>query len=363
MPRPQIRQARPTSTVALQPGDLLNYRPNDGSGRWPDMSNTGHVNGPGFAGLTDFTTGMTASGSVFVQPANGTVFNGVRFAGKSYLGYLGVGDFLTFRNCLFEGTWPNDNLVQMYPSTSIRFEYCTFRPFGLSSPPGHPGPGSGYSSAHSSPGTPYLSSWQYIASYTVGQTAEFYFCDIWGNAGIEATGGASPDMPARFVGCYIHDQADNDTSGATAASAPIYHHDGIGPDSAGGSHDTVIDWCTIASIGNTNGIALQGSSTYTRIKVSRCYLSGWGYAVSIGATTPWLDTYTSVTDCVFSAELPAVFGPTYGNLWSSGDVSNVWRRNRYQVRGGDLNGNYAPSDHGRYWWPTDDLSHATDFTG
>lgn len=108
---------------------------------------------------------------------------------------------------------------------------------------------------------------------------------------------------------------------------------------------------------------MQGSSTYNRIQVTNCYLSGFGYNVSIGATTPWSCTNITVSDNVLSAELPMVFGPLYGNLWNSGGGTNTWRRNRYQVRSGDGNTNYSTSDHSKYWWPSDNVSHASDYTG
>lgn len=191
--------------------DRINNRPNDGSGAWPDFSNTGYVNAPGYPGsVTNYTTGMTATGSVFIQEADNTTLSYKRFLGKSYLGYLGVGDNLTFYGCLFEGTWPNDNLVQLYPANSIRFLYCTFKPASLSTPPGNNGT---ITSARTSPGTPYASSWQYISGYTVGQYVTFDHCDIWGNAGLQCTGGQDAAHPGRFTNCYIHDQADNDSSG------------------------------------------------------------------------------------------------------------------------------------------------------
>jgi hypothetical protein len=337
-------------------GSALNNRPNDGSGFWPDASNTGHTKGPNAtASPADYTTGMTAGGGVFVQEANATVLTGKRFLGKSYVGYSGVGDNLVFRSCLFEGTWPNDSLVQVYCPTTVRFEYCTFKPAGVSAPPGN----TGYtrSTAITSPGTPYTSSWQYIAGLTAGQVATFDHCDVWGNAGIEMTGGTGAGNQGTFSACYIHDQADNDGSGGSG-----YHHDGIGPDSTGGAGYTLINGCTIASLGNTNGIALQGSATYHHITITNNYISGWGYAVSIGATTPWQGTNITVTGNIYSAEVDSVFGPFYnvGN-WNTGSGTNTWSGNRFQVRSGDQETAYGTSDHGRYWWPSDNVSHATDF--
>jgi hypothetical protein len=194
-----------------------------------------------------------------------------------------------------------------------------------------------------------------------GTVTTFDHCDMWGGAGCQTTGGTDASNPGTFRHCYIHDCADTDSSGAPQGQE--YHHDGIGPDSEGGSHDTLVDHCTIASRGNTNGVALQGSSTYNRITVRDSYIAGWGYAVSIGATTPWNCTNITVTGNVFSAEVETLFGPLYGNNWASGGGTNTWRGNRYQVRSGDQDAGWTTADHGRYWWPTDNASHAGDYAG
>lgn len=344
-------------------GNALTSRPNDGSGFWPDASNTGHTKGPNAvatASLVPYTGGMTASGGVIVQQANGTVITGRRFTGKAYIGYNGVGDNLTFRNCLFEGTFPNDNLVQVYCPTRFTFEYCTFRPFGLTVPQGN----TAYTRTTSltDPGTPYAQSWQYIAGMTAGQTARFDHCDVWGNAGIQCTGGQDASAVGTFVDCYLHDQADTDTSGAPAGQG--YHHDGIGPDSEGGSGYTLIRHCTIASRGNTNAVALQGSSTYHHITIDNNYISGFGYAVSIGATTPWQCTNITFTNNVYSTEVDSVFGPFYNvGSWNSGGGTNVWSGNRFQAFTGDQEASYSTADHSRFWWPSDNASHASDYAG
>lgn len=336
--------------------DPIDFRPNDGSGVWPDFSNTGYNRAPTYPGsLTDYTGGMTQSGWVPIQESDGTTISFKRFLGKMGVGYLGVGDNLTFVGCLFEGTQPNDNLVQIYSATTCTFRYCTFKPNQYSTPPGNNGT---ISSSTTAPGTPYNQSWQLIANMVAGTVTRFEYCDMWGGAGCQTTGGDDAANPGTFYRCYLHDCADNDGSGGSG-----YHHDAIGPDSEGGSHDTLVDGCTIASLGNTNGVALQGNSAYNRITVKNCYISGWGYAVSIGVTQPWSATNITVTDNVFSTELETIFGPLYGNLWNDGGGTNTWRRNRYQVRAGDQDAGWTTGDHGRYWWPTDNNSHAGDYTG
>lgn len=334
--------------------DRLSARPNDGSGLWPDFSNTGYSNAPNYPGsLTPFTAAMTPTAWLPVDvPANSTI-SFKRFTGKIGISPSSHTDNITFVGCLFEGIQPNDLLVLIYCPGKVTFKYCTFRPYGMTLPPGNNGT---VSSSKTAPGTPYNKSWQYIANMVGGAVATFDHCDVWGNAGIQCTGGKDQNNPARFTNCYIHDQADTDNSGGGN-----YHHDGLGPDSEGGSHDTIIDNCTIASRGNTNGIALQGSSTYNRISVTNCYISGWGYAVAIGATSPWNCTNITVTDNIFSTELPCLFGPFYANRWNN-NTGNLWRRNKYQVRNGDANTMLPVSAHAKFWWPSDNVAHASDFS-
>lgn len=342
--------ARTVNRPALP--DPLGARPNDGSGFWADFSNTGYTVDPGYAGsVADWTTGMTAGGWVPVQVPDGTVTVGKRFLGKAGIGYGGVGDELVFEGCLFEGTMPNDNLIQVYCPTRVRFVNCTFKPATLATPPGNDG---SVSSSATAPGTPYADSWQLLARMVPGRT-EFVGCDIWGGAGMTLTGGVDASHQSLFERCYIHDAADNDGSGGSG-----YHHDGLGPDSEGGSHDTVIRHCTITSLGNTQGVALQGSSTYNRILVEDSLLSGWGYALSLGNTTPWLGSSIRVLNNVWSAELEAGFGPYYGG-WRTGH-GNLWRGNRFQVRDGDAAAGWTTDDHGGYWWPSDNLPHPADYT-
>jgi hypothetical protein len=340
-------------------GTALTSRPNDGSGYWPDDSNTGYLREPSYPGsVADWTGGMSQDGNCFVQVADDTVISYKRMLGKSYIGYQSVGDRLTFVGCVFEGTLPNDNMVQIYCATTVTFRYCTFKPNQYSAPPGNDG---SMSSSRTAPGTPYSQSWQLIANEVEGTVVEFDHCDIWGGAGLEGTGGTDASHPARFTNCYIHDCSDTDSSGAPPGQN--YHHDGIGPDSEGGGHDTIVDHCTIASLGNTNGVALQGDSTYNRVSITNCYVSGWGYSLCVGARDPWQGTNITVTGNIFSAELDCIFGPWFNNVWNDGDGTNAWAGNRFQVRAGDDFAALSTSDHGKYWWPDDNDGHLTDYTG
>jgi hypothetical protein len=184
--------------------------------------------------------------------------------------------------------------------------------------------------------------------------------DVWGNAGMEMVTGY-PGRPSTWTNNYIHDMADNDTSTFNGSSGTPYHHDGIGPQSEGNGGPMVIDHNTIASLGNTNGIALQGQGIYDHISVTNNYISGWGYAVSIGT----INNATNITfkDNIFSAELKGLYGPLYGNFWGGTAKGSTWRNNLYQVRSGDDNASFSAATNGKYWWPSDDTGHASDYGG
>ena len=136
----------------------LSSRPNDGSSYWPDFSNTGYAHTPANAGglglpaypgsLTDYESGMSDSQPITATFPDNSVISYIRFRALKVSIY---GDNLTFVGCLFEGTDPNDNLVQIYSDTNVAFRYSTFKPSSYAMPPGNDGT---VSSSHTSPGTP-----------------------------------------------------------------------------------------------------------------------------------------------------------------------------------------------------------------
>jgi hypothetical protein len=361
-----------TGTFNQPSGSAITSRPNDGTGFWADFSNTGYkysLAAPtntaipcthGYTGLFDYATGMTSAGLLDVTGGTGTHFARLHIKGTIRLGFAG-GTGWIFDGCVFDGTKPNDDTVRDYTSNVTTFNYCTFKPDQLTAPPGNNGT---VSSAHAAPGTPYSQSWQYAGRLGTAIWVMDH-CDVWGNAGLEVLNGTAGQHNI-FNACYIHDCSDTDGSGGSG-----YHQDGIGPDSTGPETFIDVTNCTIASLGNTNGIAFQGDNGCHDITVTGNYISGWGLAVSLAAGTSYLNDYNiTFTDNVYSAELAAVFGPLYGAPWTwssagsgSPGTGMLWRRNRYQARAGDGNGNFSAADNGRYWYPTDNASHASDYTG
>ncbi|MEV0147077.1 MULTISPECIES: hypothetical protein [unclassified Nonomuraea] len=332
----------------------IDARPNDGSGYWPDFSNTGYANTPANAGglglgaypgkLTDYTSGMSADKPLTLRFPDNSVISYKRFLSLKVLIY---GDNLTFVGCLFEGTNPNDNLVQIYSDNNIKFLYSTFKPSSYAMPPGNDGT---VSSSHTKPGTPFDKSWQ-LATTMKEAVAVMDHNDIWGNAGMIMVTGF-PGRPSTWTNNYIHDMADT--------SHDVYHHDGIGPQSEGNGGPMIVDHNTLASVGNTNALALQGDGVYDHISFTNNYVSGWGYAVSIGVKNN--ATNITVTDNVFSTELEQLYGFLYGNIWGGSTRGSTWRRNLIQARTGDDNTAYSTADNGKYLWPSG-AAHATDYTG
>ncbi|WP_214318112.1 hypothetical protein [Nonomuraea sediminis] len=333
----------------------IEARPNDGSGYWPDFSNTGYASTPANAGglglgaypgrLTNYASNMSASKPLTLRFPNNSVISFKRFLALKTVIY---GDNLTFVGCAFEGTDPNDNLVQIYSDHNVKFLYSTFKPNSYSRPPGNNG---SVSSSHSKPGTPFNKSWQ-LATTMKEAVVVMDHNDIWGNAGMEMVTGF-PGRPSTWTNNYIHDMADT--------SHDVYHHDGIGPQSEGNGGPMIIRHNTLASLGNTNALALQGSGVYDHISFTDNYVSGWGYALSFGVANN--ATNITVTDNVFSAELKQLYGFLYGNVWGGSARGSTWRRNRIQARAGDDNRAFSTADNGKYLWPTGGKSHTTDYKG
>jgi hypothetical protein len=388
--------------LSLTPQKAINYRPNDGSGYWPDFSNTGYKNATftpsstaipcthGYTGLYDYAAGMSATTTLFVDGSAGQNFNVYHFMGKIEVGHTS-GDNFVFNGCVFDGTWPNDNLLQYYLNTTLTFNYCTFKPVNAlnTTPPGNNGHVSSCSDSTTdtnSNGTPYLNSWQYIsASSNTPQLGtalvRMDFCDVWGNAGLEITTAGSTSGIAYVNYCYLHDQSD--PWGVTyliafPAGSGFYHQDGVGPDSTGSLNFYGIYNCTIASMGSANGIALQGTTAYNHIGCYGNYISGWSEAVAIGATVTDDNTNCFFQSNIFSGEIVNVCDPKYaghtggapyvGNGACSGynnisgflgTAGSRWRANYYQVRAGDPE--LTTGMNGEFWWPSDNNGHVTDY--
>jgi hypothetical protein len=318
-------------------GDPLASRPNDGTGCWPDDSNTGYEHAPGYPGaLTDFP--LNAGTYIRLDSSyNGKTLRFYRFRATVYM--VAPVDRIFFYGCEFESNAVNNIMVNDFNTTESNYSYCTFQPSAVSAPP-----------------VSCSQSYQIAINQSRSQAMTVDHCNIWGMGNGIQFGASSQAHPLVFSNNYIHDAADPNNAGGCN-----YHHDGIGPCSDGGIGYITIDHNTIASTGNTNGIALQGTRPYDHLTITNNYISGWGYAVSLGAgMTATNDTNVTFTGNVYSGKVPTIYGPLYGNVAPGPGKGNVWQRNSYQVRSGDPWGQVAYN--GQSWWPTDNVGHATDYT-
>lgn len=328
-------------TTPAHGGSAITSRPNDGTGYWPDASNTGYINAPEYTGsLTEGPKAITT----------GSTYSNMSFNG-CYVGLPDASvDNVTFVGCLFWGVKPGLPLVQC-SGNNIIFEHCSFMPT-MGGPSSY---------------VTYDQSYQYAVLYDGGEPGtkpgrlKMNWCDVWGYGNGLQIDGSTRAAPHSVTNCWFHHAAD--TAAAPGGGTGIYHEDAI-LCTVGGANETylLISSNSLASVGSTNAIALQrdGGNYYNHITATNNYLSGFGYTVQIGGNGSG-NSHITFTGNVWSTEIAAQFGPLYG--W--GETDNIWRENKWQVFPGDPANpvNLTTAASGEYWWPTDNDTHSTDYSG
>jgi hypothetical protein len=319
----------------------------------------GYQAAPGYPGsLTPWTGGNNISSSG--AAGNPMVYSFQDFvAGTS--GTLISGSHLKFVGCRFQSNDVENYNVQV-TGTDITFEYSSITPLVslVTAPPHEAWPSAGAGKQLIGNGTGYQingnDGYEYGLNLLNGPVTLDH-CDIWGFG--NAVTFMSTTAQMTIQSCWIHDAAD--------AAAQGYHTDGPGylNNGAAPQNVSILD-NTIASIGNTNGIALQTvSSPYGNITMSGNYLSGFGYTADVGHETAG-STHMTFTNNVLGTDLPWIFGPIYGNettLYSQ--PTNTWSGNKLSVLAGTspVSGSqwaWTAQDDGMYLWP-DTTTHSTDF--
>ena len=299
---------------------------------WPDDTNTGYLHSPTYTGsLTTFSGTIQSN-----QTYNNYVFSGGALVGDWNTAAVNV----TFNGCKFTSNAVSDANVAVY-GDNITFNYCTFMPSTVSSPP-----------------TTYNQGYQYPIDQRYNGAITIDHCNAWGYGNAIQFCFSSQAKPFIVRHTYIHDARDD---------GGLDHTDGI-LENYGGTPSTmaygVIYHNRIISVGNTNGIALQGNGYYN-FSVTHNWCTGFGYTYNVGASGAGNTNFT-FTDNVFSNTFQPVWGPVYG--WTDGN-GNLWRRNTFKIvqapNWGNNGGWAAPvtlADDGKYWWP-DGGAYATDYTG
>ena len=161
----------------------------------------------------------------------------------------------------------------------------------------------------------------------------------------------------RIVRCWIHDAANPD--------AKLYHTDGPGYlDGGVAPSNILIDNCTIASLGNTNGIAFQAASSgYKNVVVQNCYLSGFGYCVDMCHNVLGNSGLKFINN-TFGTDIRWPWGPLYMDFATQFGASqsvNEWRGNKLRVVPGTSKAaaagfDFAAADDGKFIHPNSTLS-------
>jgi hypothetical protein len=359
----QLVSAQGGYALSGQPATLT-YVPNQVSTGWPDNTNTGYLNAPGFPGaLTNSTTG-TFSGTQTV----------------SFKDFVDVGPATTGSNCnvTFIGCRFQSNSVDFanvflqHTTGTVRFQYCSFTPRVslVTAPPNYVWPCAGWGTLVDGSGSAARNVYQidYGKGYEFGITKngsgaaafEMTNCDMWGFG--NAVDFKNGQGNALIRDCYFHDAMWEGPNVEIHTDGPGYL------DGFGGPSNITIDHCTIASLGNTNGIAFQAATSgYQQIVVNNCYLGGFGYTVDMCHGTSF-SSNLKFTNNVIDADVRYHHGfmyPGLGNSFGPSKNTNAWFNNkivntRSTYTGPESNISTSPADNGKFIWP-DGTKSTTDF--
>jgi hypothetical protein len=328
-------------------------------------------------GTTVWTGGSLQSGT----PQNPTVYNGYIFNGVtisvSNVQFISC-DFNSGANPLlvegsnisFIGSRFQSNSVQYTNvvladgASNISFSYDSFTPLATyyTSPPGEvwPSAGAGMNTYTQVPDVNAINGNKgYQMGLWIGGTnggpVTVDHSDFWGFGNAIVLNQSTAQMT--FTNNWIHDAAD--------ASPQGYHTDGIGYLNGGaGPSNVLIEGNTIASMGNSNGIAFQAATSgYNNMQIIHNYLSGFGYTVAPGTPGNVHFTNSSFVDNVLGTDIRPWWGPLYA--WTQ--TGNVWKCNTVHVIPSTTwsTGNWTPTtaQDGLYWVPTSNVTSSTDWQG
>lgn len=319
----------------------------------PDTQNVGHLSHPSYPGsLTTYTGPSTISTS------NGT-YNFLDFVGTG-LAVTGTGN--VFNGCRFRSNWVdgwNVRLAAADAGTATQFKWCTFAPLNVAAPPDPAGPswpsagarqnvyGGAVSGGYM---IPQADAYQYGILHVSGKML-VQDCDIWGFGNAVTLSGSAQKTIRR---CWIHD-ASHEGSGAG-----MYHQDGPGHLDGFGCSNVLIEYCTIASLGNTNAIAFQ-AGTYSNITVHHNFLSGFGYCVDMCHGNAATTSNLTFEDNQIATDIGWFFGPLYTDFSASfSEAGCLWSGNKLRVAPGTVPRTgtwaYTASDHNKFIHPDGTLS-------
>jgi hypothetical protein len=328
-------------------------------------------------GTTPWTGGNFQSGTA-VNPTvyTGYVFTGSQTISGSYIqfvscdfnsgtgGVLVSGSNITFTGDRFQSNSVGNYNVQV-TGTNITFSYSSFTPLAsfYTSPPGSvwPSAGAGKNTTTQTTDVNAINGndgYEYGVNIPSGGPVTIDHSDFWGFGNALVFYATTAQMT--ITNNWIHDAVNANPQG--------YHTDGAGYINGGaGPSNLLIQGNTIASLGNTQGLAFQGATSgYSNIQIVGNYFSGFGYTVAAAPGGVAL-TNSSITSNVFGTDIEPVWNPLYGSSWNAASSSS-WACNKLAFASGtswtDGDGWKPPSSiDGQFWVPTSAIASATDWNG
>lgn len=371
-----------TSTLGSSspnPSPTPSPSPSPTSGNFPGQTgNPVGYSAYGQLGTTTWPGGTFVSGTAS-QPTiyRGYVFSGPVMVSGQYIQFVscdfdsGTGGVnITGSNISFIGSRFQSNDVENYnvqtTGTNITFSYDSFTPLAsfYTTPPGSAWPSAG-TGQNTTTQTTDLNAingndgYEYGIAIDAGGPVTIDHSDFWGFGNAIVLMGISSQI--NITNNWIHDAAN--------ASPQAYHTDGPGYlNGAAGPSNVLIQGNTIASLGNTNGLAFQAATSgYNNMQFKSNYLSGFGYLIALGRAGGGIGfTNSSFENNVIGTDIQWVFGPIYNNYTTDFSGSgNTWTGNTIHILSGTASANtsgftFNSSQNGYYIWPDSSL-HSTDF--
>ena len=303
---------------------------------WPNFSNTGYQNAPGYpgtAGVPDPSKLTIASAGSSTCPT--TIQSNHTYSFCHYTGGLDVGasgqdvSNVHFIGDLFDDSSPygDSEAIILYCDNNCTFDYVTVSPTGMSVPdlpmPGHGLNWNGNQIGHGvtySKGYGAICACGWGAHNSVGHGFSFTHSDMWGWGSGIITGPNTSATPITIQNNWIHDEGDCDSDNNCSE-----HTDGIGMVDTGSTSSYItIDHNNMPFIlNNTNDLAFQ-QGTYNHLNITNNTLSGDGNTVAIWHTS----TNITFTGNLWTNYAQQEYGVNYGeDFWDT--TGSTWAHNKF----------------------------------
>ena len=278
---------------------------------WPDSTNTGYENAPGYPG--SLTVASSGSSSCPTTPQSNHTYSYCQWSELNLPANL---TNVTFYGDDFYTTHPQyGNVAGGHGDNNITFDYDTFQP------------------QQAAPPVSCNATYEYGIYNESGQIGALTVehSDFWGFGNAIDTEGSTQANPQVFKYNWLHDAVENDNGFGNSCG---YHVDGIGMLDNGTEDYAVVDHNTFEFEGNSNEIAWQ-DGTYAHDQNTNNLLSGDNEAYAGGRCTSscTAPSYIQTTGNTYSTYLAVPTGDypidNATNFWSG--TGDVWNHNYWAI--------------------------------